>query len=125
MRLTANLLHPNSYAVRIWPDAPPGIGWAKGSYSTVCVIEPINQYECKVAPCLGILSDAVNVEIGLKCIELGFRVMHFQVEEGTKVSHRAAYQKTANGMDYYTVDLLNEAATLPKKPHLAEVEQAS
>lgn len=116
MRITANLLRPNSYAVRVWPNAYPGIGWAPGKYSTVCVIEPLTQHECQIAPCLGILTEEINVGLGLKCIELGFKTLHFQVEEGTCVSRHAKYQKTVGGMDYYTVDLLYEAANLPGDP---------
>lgn len=109
MRLTANLLQTGSYAVRIWPDAPPGIGWAPGPYGTVCVIEPLTQDECQIAPCRGVLNNEINIALGIKCLSLGFKVMHFSVEEGMKVTRWAEYTKTEDGMDFYMVDLIKTA----------------
>lgn len=112
VRLTANLLRPESYAVRIWVNEPPGIGWAGKPYDTVCVIEPIDEYECRIAPCLGTLTDEINVALGLRCLILGFKVMHFEVYDTAKVSRRAQFVRREGPVSHYRVDLLAEAARL-------------
>lgn len=112
MRLIASRIPPGSHEVAIWSDLPPGAVDEGQPIDVVCNILHMNQYECIVTHALGDLSDEVNVAIGLKCIALGYRLMHFSVSCGTKPSHRAKFQKTAGGMDWYTVDLLAEAATL-------------
>ena len=112
MRIIASRIPPGSHEVAIWTELPPGDVDEGQAIDTVCNIIRMNQYECIVTHALGDLSDEVNVAIGLKCIELGYRLMHFAVTEGTKHSHRGKLQKTAQGMDWYTVDLLAEAETL-------------
>jgi hypothetical protein len=91
---------------------PPGNEDERQPIDVVCNIIHMNQYECIVTHAMGDLSDEVNVAIGLEAIRLGYRLMHWAVTHGATHSHRGKFQKTVQGMDWYTVDLLAEAATL-------------
>lgn len=113
MKVTVEPIKNGAHAVRVWlnehDDSAPDSG---ADIDTMAVIEPLNQYECEVSLTLGALSDDVNVRIGFKALELGYRVLHFRRAAGGPASRWAKYQKTVNGMDYYTVDLLEASAML-------------
>jgi hypothetical protein len=98
--------------VAIWKSLPPGDVDEGQTIDVVCNIIQMNQYECIVTHALGHLSDEVNVAIGLKCIDLGYRTMHFAIAHGHKASRHGVFQKTVQGLDWYTVDLLAEASKL-------------
>ena len=115
MRIIVSRIPPGSHEVAIWTGLPPGDEDEGQAIDTVCNIIHMNQYECIVTHAMGDLSDEVNVTLGLKCIELGYRLMHWAVTHGAAHSHRGKFQKTAQGMDWYTVDLLKEAKTLPDR----------
>jgi len=112
VRLIATPIPAGSHEVAIWLDLPPGIVDEGQPIDTVCNILRLSQYECIVTHAKGTLSDEVNIAIGLEAIRLGYKVMHYTVTEGTKSSHRGVHQKTVQGIDWYTVDLLAEAAKL-------------
>lgn len=96
----------------IWKNLPTGDVDEGQAIDVVCNIIHLNQHECVVTHAMGNLSDAVNVAIGLKCIDLGYRIMHFAVAHNQKASRHGMFQKTAQGLDWYTVDLLDEASKL-------------
>lgn len=79
MRVVADEILPGSYAVRVWTNAEPGDEWAPGPYHTACVINRLSEELCEIAPCIGVLSNELNIMLGLKCMELGFTLMNFCV----------------------------------------------
>jgi hypothetical protein len=112
VRIIVSRIPPGSHEVAIWTGLQPVCIDEGQPIDVVCNIIHMDQYECIVTHALGDLSDEVNVAIGLKCIELGYRLMHWAVTHGAAHSHRGRFQKTAQGMDWYTVDLIAEAKTL-------------
>jgi hypothetical protein len=112
MRLIATRIPARSWQVAIWTGLPPGYIDEGQPIDTVCNILHMNPDECMVTHAMGDLSDEVNVAIGMEAIRHGYKFMHYAVAAGTKSSHRAVYQKTVQGMDWYMVDLLAEAEKL-------------
>lgn len=112
MRLIGSRIPPESEEIAIWIDLDPSAEDTGEEIDTVCNLHHLNQHECRVTKAKGVLSDEVNVAIGLYALSKGYHVMHYEVAAGSKSSRRGVYQKTINGMDYYIVDLVAEAATL-------------
>jgi len=112
MRIIATPIPPGSHELAIWPELDAGDADTGEPIDTVCNLHQLNQYECVATKAHGRLSDAINIAIGLKAIDLGYNVLHMQVAEGTTVSHWAKYEKTVNGMDFYKVDLVAAVKTL-------------
>ncbi len=61
---------------------------------------------CEVSAAKGSLNPEANVLIGLKAIELGFKILQFHALKGTKVSRWAEHISSDDTFDYYRVDLL-------------------
>lgn len=112
MRLIATPIPAESHEIAIWPDLPPGDEDTGEPIETVCNLHHLTQYECRVTKAKGHLSDEINIAIGLKALELGYRIMHYTVKSGSGASHRGEYLKTVGDMDYYRVDLIKAAAEL-------------
>ena len=58
----------------------------------------------------GTLSNAINVGIGFKALELGFTRLEFYVVRGQQVTRWAQYVRSDSLYDYYTIDLAAAAA---------------
>ena len=105
MKIVISQIPNGSHELSIWPDLPDSDADTGEPIVTVCNLHHLSQDECVVTKAHGELSDAINVEIGLKAHALGYKVLHFKVSAGTPVSHWAVFEKTVNGMDFYRVDL--------------------
>lgn len=112
MRVIASRIPAESHEIAVWPDLPPGDEDTGEDIGVVCNLHHLNHHECMVTKAKGDLSEEVNVQIGLKALALGYQVMHYCVRAGAPSSRHARYVKTANGMDFYTVDLVTEASNL-------------
>jgi hypothetical protein len=105
VRIIEYPIPPGSHELAIWPDLPDGDTDTGEPIHTVCNLHHLSQYECVATKASGDLSDDINVAIGLKAHAMGYKVLHFKVKLGTKVSRWAKYVKTVGGMDFYRVDL--------------------
>jgi hypothetical protein len=112
VKVTVAPIRDNSHGVRIWLKEEDGTPDSGADIDTMAVLEPLSQYDCEVTLTKGELSDEANIRIGLKALALGYHRLHFHRAAGGPVSRWAKYQKTVNGMDYYTVDLRAAAAEL-------------
>jgi len=110
MKLTAIPINNGSHALRIWFGEEGDTGDSGEDIDTMAVLERLSENECEVILTKGRLSDEANIRIALKAIELGYKKLHFLRSSGGPASHWAEYQKTVNGMDYYTVDLVKQLA---------------
>ena len=109
MRIIATRIPPGSHEVAIWANLPPSDVDEGQPIDAVCNILRMNQYECIVTHAKGDLSDETNVALGLLCLDMGYHWMHFAVSKGHTVTRHGVLQKTAQGMDWYTVDLVKVA----------------
>ena len=110
MRVIETPIPAGSHELAIWPDLPDSDTDTGEPIGTVCNLHHLSQDECVVTKAHGELSDAINVDIGLKAHALGYKVLRFKVSAGTPVSHWATFEKTVNGMDFYRVDLVKAIA---------------
>lgn len=95
---------------------PPGDIDEGQPIDTVCNILRMTPHECVVTHAHGVLSDEINTLIGMQAIKLGYKWMHYAVTHGSPSSHRASFQKTEEGMDWYTVDLIDQASRIYHDP---------
>lgn len=110
MKIVEFPIPPGSHELAIWIDLPDSDTDTGEPIDTVCNLHHLSQHECVVTKAKGELSDEVNVAIGLKAYAMGYKVMHFKVPAGSKVSRWSVYEKTVNGMDFYRVDLVEAVA---------------
>jgi hypothetical protein len=101
---------PGSGELAFWLNLPPGDKDTGEPIDTVCNRWHLDQHECRITKAMGTLTEEVLVEIAIRAANKGYHYMHFEVAHGSPASHWAEYQKTVDGMDYYTVDLLKQLA---------------
>jgi len=112
MRIIRTKIPSDSHEIAVWQDLPPGDVDTGEPIDLVCNLHHLNQHECLVTKAKGVLSDEINIGIGFEAMRAGYRVMHYTVAAGSKSSRHGVYQKTVNGLDYYTVDLEEAASKL-------------
>ena len=67
---------------------------------------------CEASGAIGEMDRDTIINIGLKAIELGFRVLQSHAVKGKRVSHHLTHVGSDDIFDYYTVDLLATAKKL-------------
>ncbi len=88
-------------------------GYFEGSYQdkspidvvTVIRPHPMEESACVVGFIKGRLTNEMNILIGKKCAELGFKKMIFSRPAGDKATRHATFTHSADGLDWYAVDL--------------------
>ena len=110
MRVITTPIPAGSHEIAIWTGLAPSDVDTGEQIDTVCNLHRISETECEVTKAHGDLSDAINVEIGLRARSMGYHTMRFAVTAGGFVSRWAVYEGTRNGMDYYRVDLVKAIA---------------
>tara|TARA_R110002072_G_scaffold162798_3_gene315049 strand:+ start:1656 stop:2009 length:354 start_codon:yes stop_codon:yes gene_type:complete len=105
MRIIEYPIPVGSHELAIWPDLPDSDTDNGEPIVTVCNLHHLSQDECVVTKAHGVLSDEINIAIGLKAHAMGYKVIHFKVPKGKHVSRWATFEKTINGMDFHRVDL--------------------
>ena len=110
MRIIATPIPHGSHELAIWPDLPDSDRHDGEPIVTVCNLHHLSQDECVVTKAHGVLSDDINVAIGLKAYSMGYKTLHFEVPHGNPVSRWAKFEKTVNGMDFHRVDLVEAVA---------------
>lgn len=101
--ITTTEIPPESYLFRVFVgDKDPD----KSDIDTVGAFLNHGQGVCEVAGVHGVLSDEVNVAIGLKAIELGFITMRFSALPDHRVTRYARLIGADAYFRYYEVDLL-------------------
>ena len=66
---------------------------------------------CEASGAIGHLDEETIIKVGLKAIELGFRILQCHSVKGKRVSHHLTHVGSDDIFDYYTVDLVSAAAT--------------
>lgn len=89
-----------SYVVRVWLE-----GEYLDPYDTVLILSPLDDETIEVGSTIGTLNDEVNILVGLKCMELGYKYLRFNVVKGQKVTRHAKYAYSDKSFDYYVADL--------------------
>ena len=67
---------------------------------------------CEASGAIGHLDEETIINIGIKAVELGFRVLQASAVKGSKVTHHFTHIGADDIFDYYTVDLLAKAKEL-------------
>lgn len=60
---------------------------------------------CEVSGAIGDMTTEGNISLGLKALELGFRIIQFHTLKGKKVTHWAELISSDENFDYYRIDL--------------------
>ena len=89
-------------------------GYLSGDYESlsppdlVGTVTPHSEYDdqCVVRLVKGNLTDELNRMIALRCREVGFKILRIAVPKGTTVTRYARKLYTRDGMDWYSVNLL-------------------
>ena len=71
----------------------------------VVFLENLGAGVAEISAAKGNLTPELNVLIGLKAYDLGFRILQFHALKGTKVTRWAEYVSSDNNFDYYRIDL--------------------
>ena len=61
---------------------------------------------CEASGAIGSLDEATLLGIGMKAVELGFRVLQSSAVKGSRVSRHLTYVGSDDDRDFYTVDLM-------------------
>jgi len=77
----------------------------KTRYSTSMLITDLGLGECRLHSVTGVLNQEINQAMFEFVRGLGYKRAQFEVPAGTAASRLATYQKTADGLDRYTVEL--------------------
>ena len=104
MRSVLTPIPAGSEEIAIWHDLPPGPDTGE-PIDLVCNLWRLSPTECAVTKAKGEMTDAANIEIGIRAYQQGYQRLHFTVAHGHKPSHWAQFVKTENGMDHYLVEL--------------------
>jgi len=104
-------LPTGSYALCVFSD---GVDQATADIEAVLVLRNLGNGVCEAAHAHGELSDEVNIQIGLKAMELGFDVMRFRVVRGHKASRHAEFVRTNGVHDFYMIELAKAKSRLVK-----------
>jgi len=105
----ADRIPSGSYALCVFPD---GSEPATAEIGAVLVLRNLGDGICEAAHAHGSLSDDENVQIGLKAIELGFKVMRFHVVRGQDVTRHAEFVRTDGVHNFYMIDLAKAKSRL-------------
>ena len=100
--VTAESIPHGSYSLRVFrgdadPDTAP--------IDAVLVLENHGDGVGLLGLAKGSLDNDINISLGLKAMELGFKVLVFYVAKGQKVSRWAKFTHSSQKHDYYRVDL--------------------
>lgn len=77
----------------------------KTRYSTSMLITDLGLGECRLHSVTGVLNQEINQAMFGFIRGLGYSKVQFEVPAGTTASRLATYEKTADGLDRYTVIL--------------------
>lgn len=108
MRLIATPLPEKSHGIRVWSALNPldQLPLDKASYDFCCNLLRVDETTCEVAQAMGNLTDEVAIALGTKAIELGYKRLTFARSAGGPATHWATKIGTHDGLDYYTIDLI-------------------
>lgn len=111
MRIVVTPIPNKSYGVRVWPNLEDSkeLPEDKRSYTFACNLIHVDDDTCEVTQAMGEFSNEIAIQLGLKAIELGYKILTFSRSTGGPVTRWATYIKTENGLDYYQVDLIGKA----------------
>ena len=102
MQIEAEKIPQGSYCIRVWHDSKQYYG----DYDVVATLLPRGDGLAEVGFTMGNLTNDVNIAIGLKAYELGFKKLRICVSHGHKVSRWAIFSHSDDKFDYYNVDLV-------------------
>src|SRR6056297_2437418 len=106
MKIIATPIPKGSHGVRVWINLPPGLKDTGEDYDFACNLVHVDKKTCKIAQAKGKLNNEVAIEIGLKAIALGYKVLKFHRSMGGLATRWATLVRSEDGMDYYIVDLV-------------------
>lgn len=114
MRIVATPIPDKSHSIRVWFSLEKGdeLPEDKASYDFCCNLDHIDDVTCEVSGAIGKLNNEVNILIGMKAIELGYKLLRFHRSIGGPATHWATKVSSGEGFDYYEVDLVEAQKVL-------------
>lgn len=104
VRVTAEEVAEGSHAIRVYYSESV-------NYDLSAILQPLGNGVVMLTNACGNLTNAANVEIARKALQLGYKFLKFQVPVNTGVSRWATKTATVGEFDQYIVDL---ELTLPR-----------
>lgn len=102
MYLTSEVLPEGSFILRGFPDQET---IDSSDIELVVVLKNLGGGIAELSAAKGSLSSDMNILIGLKAIELGFKRLQFSTLRGSKATRWAKKIGSDDSLDHYTIDL--------------------